>query len=142
MPLRDRRDADKRKASTAGEIDAEGKPRFQGFEGFGAGPRPADRAASAAGKVGLRLHLRPKASSARAVAPAAAPADAAVRGHPQGRFFRNARRPWRAAGRAVSGSSRRMRAAGGSDVAASLTVTLAEAPGREETRASADRQGG
>src|SRR5882757_8875150 len=32
-------DADKRKAFDRGEIDAEGKPRFQGFEGFGAGPR-------------------------------------------------------------------------------------------------------
>src|SRR5712692_3434596 len=30
---------DKRKAFDRGEIDAEGKPRFQGFEGFGAGPR-------------------------------------------------------------------------------------------------------
>jgi DnaJ-class molecular chaperone len=29
---------DKRKAFERGEIDAEGKPRFQGFEGFGAGP--------------------------------------------------------------------------------------------------------
>jgi len=29
-------DADKRKAFDRGEIDAEGKPRFQGFEGFGA----------------------------------------------------------------------------------------------------------
>jgi DnaJ-class molecular chaperone len=28
----------KRKAFDRGEIDAEGKPRFQGFEGFGAGP--------------------------------------------------------------------------------------------------------
>ncbi len=32
-------DDDKRKAFDRGEIDAEGKPRFQGFEGFGAGPR-------------------------------------------------------------------------------------------------------
>src|SRR5262249_28262781 len=31
-------EADKRKAFDRGEIDAEGKPRFQGFEGFG-GPR-------------------------------------------------------------------------------------------------------
>src|SRR6266850_1304155 len=31
-------DAGKRKAFDRGEIDAEGKPRFQGFEGFGAGP--------------------------------------------------------------------------------------------------------
>src|SRR6059058_6150168 len=30
-------DAEKRKAYDRGEIDAEGKPRFQGFEGFGAG---------------------------------------------------------------------------------------------------------
>src|ERR1700730_12078983 len=28
-------DADKRKAFDRGEIDAEGKPRFRGFEGFG-----------------------------------------------------------------------------------------------------------
>jgi DnaJ-class molecular chaperone len=33
-------DEDKRKAYDRGEIDAEGKPRFRGFEGFGAGPRP------------------------------------------------------------------------------------------------------
>src|ERR1700749_4427188 len=33
-------DEDKRKAFDRGEIDAEGKPRFQGFEGFGAGARP------------------------------------------------------------------------------------------------------
>jgi DnaJ-class molecular chaperone len=31
-------DEDKRKAFDRGEIDAEGKPRFRGFEGFGAGP--------------------------------------------------------------------------------------------------------
>jgi DnaJ-class molecular chaperone len=33
-------DDDKRKAFDRGEIDAEGKPRFQGFEGFGAGAGP------------------------------------------------------------------------------------------------------
>src|SRR6202167_4972955 len=34
-------DEDKRKAFDNGEIDAEGKPRFRGFEGFGGGgPRP------------------------------------------------------------------------------------------------------
>src|SRR5258706_8198433 len=31
-------DADKRKAFDRGEIDAEGKPRFHGFEGFGGRP--------------------------------------------------------------------------------------------------------
>jgi len=33
-------DPDKRKAYDRGEIDAEGKPKFQGFEGFGAGAQP------------------------------------------------------------------------------------------------------
>lgn len=33
-------DGDKRKAFDRGEIDGEGKPRFQGFEGFGAGAGP------------------------------------------------------------------------------------------------------
>jgi DnaJ-class molecular chaperone len=33
-------DEDKRKAYDRGEIDAEGKPKFQGFEGFGAGAQP------------------------------------------------------------------------------------------------------
>jgi DnaJ-class molecular chaperone len=33
-------DADKRKAFDRGEIDAEGKPKFQGFEGFRAGAGP------------------------------------------------------------------------------------------------------
>ena len=33
-------DEEKRKAFDRGEIDAEGKPRFQGFEGFGGGARP------------------------------------------------------------------------------------------------------
>jgi DnaJ-class molecular chaperone len=33
-------DEDKRKAFDNGEIDAEGKPRFRGFEGFGAGAAP------------------------------------------------------------------------------------------------------
>ena len=35
-------EADKRKAFDRGEIDAEGKPRFQGFEGFGAGRGPGE----------------------------------------------------------------------------------------------------
>src|SRR6266511_5522227 len=33
-------EADKRKAFDRGEIDAEGKPRSQGFEGFGGGRGP------------------------------------------------------------------------------------------------------
>src|SRR5580704_4690679 len=39
-------DDDKRKAFDRGEIDAEGKPRFRGFEGFGGGgPRPGGEGA-------------------------------------------------------------------------------------------------
>ncbi len=34
-------DEDKRKAYDRGEIDAEGKPKFHGFEGFGAGSQPS-----------------------------------------------------------------------------------------------------
>lgn len=41
-------DADKRKAFDRGEIDAEGKPRFAGFEGFGQG-RPGGAAGRGAG---------------------------------------------------------------------------------------------
>ena len=41
-------DEDKRKQFDRGEIDAEGKPRFQGFPGGGAGGRAAVPAASRA----------------------------------------------------------------------------------------------
>ena len=48
---------DKRKAFDRGEIDAEGKPRFRGFEGFGAGGRPCSGRLRARG--GIRdLQLR------------------------------------------------------------------------------------
>ena len=40
-------DDGKRKAFDRGEIDAEGKPRFQGFEGFGPGARPGPGAGGA-----------------------------------------------------------------------------------------------
>ncbi len=53
-------DEDKRKAFDRGEIDAEGKPKFRGFEGFGgagAGARPA--AASAPMTRIRKLQLRP-----------------------------------------------------------------------------------
>ncbi|MCC7348531.1 MAG: J domain-containing protein [Variibacter sp.] len=42
-------DEEKRKAFDRGEIDAEGKPRFQGFEGFGAGGPRGRRAGAGAG---------------------------------------------------------------------------------------------
>jgi DnaJ-class molecular chaperone len=42
-------DVDKRKAFDRGEIDAEGKPRFQGFGGFGGGARPGSGAGAGFG---------------------------------------------------------------------------------------------
>ena len=42
-------DAKKRKQFDAGEIDADGKPRFHGFEGFGAGAHPGAGAHRGAG---------------------------------------------------------------------------------------------
>jgi DnaJ-class molecular chaperone len=42
-------DEDKRKAFDRGEIDAEGKPRFRGFEGFGAGQQRGPGAGGFAG---------------------------------------------------------------------------------------------
>src|SRR5919206_2849196 len=44
-------DATKRAQFDRGEIDAEGKPRFQGFEGFG--PRPGGGGAGGAGFEGF-----------------------------------------------------------------------------------------
>src|SRR4026207_1337981 len=43
---------DKRKAFDRGEIDAEGKPRFQGFEGFSGGPRGGARGPRGGGAGG------------------------------------------------------------------------------------------
>ena len=45
-------DEAKRKAFDRGEIDAEGKPRFQGFEGFGAGGDPRARGGFGQGGFG------------------------------------------------------------------------------------------
>ena len=137
-------DEDKRKAFDRGEIDAEGKPRFQGFEGFGGGgPRPG-------GGAGRRLRSRrefrklqlrsggvyPRDPARRARAAAAA-ASAVSR-----TFSRklSAARPRRAAG---AGSTFEPEDFGvGADVHAALTVTLPEAArGVDRAVAAADRQG-
>ena len=79
-------DEDKRKQFDRGEIDAEGKPRFQGFPGGGAA-RPRRRS---------RRRSRPTPSAPAAVP--AARAAARLRGHPQQhvrRRRRGARRPRR-----------------------------------------------
>jgi len=50
-------DDDKRKAFDRGEIDAEGKPRFQGFEGFGAGGGRPGAGYPGAGHAGADPHF-------------------------------------------------------------------------------------
>ena len=71
-------DDDKRKAFDRGEIDAEGKPRFQGFEGFGgrpgAGPfggREGNFESFTWGPDGFRRTTRAAARRRRAAAAAA-----------------------------------------------------------------------
>ena len=74
-------DEDKRKAFDRGEIDAEGKPRFQGFPGGGAGRGPGGpwgaggpaRTATSNASPGARM----ASSAAAAAAPAASAAAAA-----------------------------------------------------------------
>ena len=61
-------DEDKRKAFDRGEIDAEGKPRFQGFEGFGGRPggrvRVSARGCGSTTGSGTNPFLSPGARSA------------------------------------------------------------------------------
>ena len=88
---------DKRKAFDRGEIDAEGKPRFQGFEGFGAG-RAHDRRGIWPGERIRDLQLR-----SRRLHPRRAPRPRRsarrrrfwrLRGY-LARGFRRRRPPWR-----------------------------------------------
>lgn len=116
-------DAEKRGQFDRGEIDAEGKPRFQGFEGFGGGgrggggPRAEDFAGfnfGAGGPFGGRRSAR-----------GAEPGDD-IFSHLFGEAFRTA-----------SESSRRGRAKPqqkGEDVNATLTVTLEEVAGEAKKR--------
>ena len=71
-------DEDKRKAFDRGEIDAEGKPRFRGFEGFGAGAgaRPGGGFGPEAEFETFSLARR---ASPAAPGAAAAPASAALK---------------------------------------------------------------
>ena len=87
-------DDDKRKAFDRGEIDAEGKPRFQGFEGLARPARRRRRPVRRPGRCVRDLHLGTrKACSARAGAAAAA-----RRRRLRGRAARHVRRArWRGA---------------------------------------------
>ena len=135
-------DEDKRKAFDRGEIDAEGKPRFQGFE------RRRRRGRAAAGRGRLRPATaisRPSpggrtASSAPAAAAAAVSAAAAASTNSEG----DVRRRGALAAAAARSSSRRISAAPapGRDVTGTVTITLPEVADRHlAARAAADRQG-
>ena len=96
-------DDNKRKAFDRGEIDAEGKPRFQGFEGFGAQPGGGGRLRP--GRRAIRkLQLRPRRLPAPAPAAAAAWQRRRLRGHPA-RYVRR-RAPRRRAASARNSSRR------------------------------------
>ncbi len=124
-------DGDKRKAFDRGEIDAEGKPRFQGFEGFGAqpgggahGPGGAHFESFSFGPDGFRR----SAGGAGAGAGGGAGFEDLLRGMFGGRS---------GAGRGFGtqfetedfGAS-----AGGQDLHASLTITLGDAAKGTKTR--------
>ena len=139
-------EADKRKAFDRGEIDAEGKPKFRGFEGFGGGGGP---------QPGAGVVLGPKRSSrlsasARRVLPAtrgvAAQVGAAVRATAAALKI-SSEKPSAAAGARRGGAGAAFEgedfaAAPGANVTAALTVTLPDAAhGRDPTHAPAERQG-
>ena len=117
-------DEDKRKQFDRGEIDAEGKPRFQGFPG-GGGPRGA-----AGGFESGGFRSRTGRSRRRR-----------LRGHPQQHVRRRRRRGARPGG----GGSFEFDPGGIAldlDLNVAMTVSLEEAvQGRGKARPAADRQG-
>ncbi len=126
-------DSDKRKAFDRGEIDAEGKPRFQGFEGFGAqpgggahGPGGAHFESFSFGPDGFR---RSAGGGAGAGAGGGAGFEDLLRGMFGGR-----------AGGAGRGFGTQFEtedfgaSAGGQDLQASLTITLGDAAKGTKTR--------
>jgi len=120
-------DSDKRKAFDRGEIDAEGKPRFQGFEGFGA--RPGGGAHGPGGAHFESFSFGPdgfRRSTAGAGAGGGAGFEDLLRGMFGGRA---------GGGRATQFETEDFGApAGGQDLHASLTITLGDAAKGTKTR--------
>jgi DnaJ-class molecular chaperone len=112
-------DADKRKQFDRGEIDAEGKPRFQGFEGFGG------RGARAEDFEGFNFNTGGFSSSRRSRGGFSAEAGDDFFSQLFGDAFRQA-----------GGGAKRSRPQPqkGEDVAATLTVTLEEAASEAKKR--------
>ena len=93
-------DDDKRKAFDRGEIDAEGKPRFQGFEGFGAGAaRRRRRSVRRPGRRFRDLHLGTGRHAALGRRGGGGARRRRLRGHPARHVRRARRRGARAARR-------------------------------------------
>ncbi|MGJ3265576.1 MAG: DnaJ C-terminal domain-containing protein [Salinarimonas sp.] len=122
-------DAGKRKQFDRGEIDAEGKPRFRGFEGFGGGRGPG-AGAGAGGFEGFEGFAR----AARGAAGGPGAGDDLF-SQIFGEAFRQAEARGAAAGPGAGGFSGgrgpgagagRRAAAKGEDVDATMTVTLEE----------------
>ena len=105
-------EADKRKAFDRGEIDAEGKPRFQGFEGFGAGGAPGGGFEGFGPGGFQRSGGRAGGGSFRGFGGFEDILKEAFGGRPRG---------------ARGGSGFEQADAGGGDIAAALTITLPEA---------------
>ena len=137
-------DDDKRKAFDSGEIDAEGKPRFQGFEGFG-GRQPAAGRASAARTATFETFTSgPKVSSAPPARPrrrAAAPAAPAASRTSLKDMFGGARAARRRGSAPFEPRGFRI-GDRGQDVTGAVTITLPDAAKGVTVRVRpADRQG-
>jgi DnaJ-class molecular chaperone len=119
-------DKDKRKAFDGGEIDAEGKPRFQGFEGFGR--QPGAGGASGFGHQGGFETFTWGSEGAHA-----AGGRASARGFGGFEDILKDVFGTRGAGRARAGGNAHFEAedfgaaAAGRDISAALSITLAEA---------------
>jgi len=113
-------DSQKRGQFDRGEIDAEGKPRFQGFEGFGGG-RGGARADDFASGFGFSAGGRRGGRGPQA--------------EPGEDFFSQIfGEAFRSAGDSVKQGRARPRSQKGEDVAATLTVTLEEVAGEAKKR--------
>ena len=119
-------DGEKRKAFDRGEIDAEGKPRFQGFEGFGA--QPGGGFAPGGGGHFESFTFGPdgfrRSSGGGAGGFSAGGLDELLRGMFGGGGRGSARRGF---GTAFEGDDFAAAGGGGQDLHASLTITLNDA---------------
>ena len=115
-------DAQKRAQFDRGEIDGEGKPRFQGFEGFGGGR--AGAGASAADFEGFNFGFGSSGPFASRTSTRAGNAGMGeeIFSHLFGEAFRSAERGGRSRG------------AKGEDVQATLTITLEDIAGEAKKR--------